>query len=407
MHPTKPLLLGRTDWRRQGRLFGLRQEDRSRHLYIIGQTGTGKTTLLENLIRQDLASGRGLVFLDPHGDAASSLVRQAQGRGLDPQYLDLANPTCSFGFNPLAGIRSGQQALAANGIVEALRLIWDGKAWGAKMEHLLRNGMLTLVSQPQATLSDLNRLFLDKDYREQALTHVEHPPVLAFWEQEFKSMNPRQRSEALMPIWNKLGAFLAQPALFRVLESSTHHLVPRDIIDQGACLIVNLAKGTIGADGASLLGSLLVSAFSVAALSRADQDEASRTPFCLYLDEFHNFSTLAFADMLSELRKYSLELVIGHQFLGQLSDPVRKAIMGNVGSVISFRVGPEDARGIVRYFEPEFDAQDLIYLPNHACYVRLLVEGRAVRPFSARTLAPLWDASESSPTRSPDKRLGC
>lgn len=385
------IILARENWRHRDRLFGMHQSDRLQHLYVIGQTGTGKTTLLQNLVWQDVALGRGVAFFDPHGDAVVELRAPLQARRpSDSLYLDAGAEEPTFGFNPLFDVPEAQHALAANGIVEAFRMIWTGNAWGARLEHLLRNGLLTLVAQPSATLNDLNRLFSDKKYRERCVRRLRHPATIDFWLKEFASYPPRYRVEALTPLWNKLGAFLAQPPLYRILTRRDRLLSPRTILDQGTALFVNLAKGKIGADGASLLGSLMVSNFGVAALSRADQAQHVRSPYFLYLDEFHNFSTLAFASMLSELRKYGLGLTLAHQYLGQLSEEVRLAILGNVGSVMSLRVGAEDARLLQRLFTPEFDAQDLAYLPNHNAYVRLLVHGKATRPFSARTLEPLW-----------------
>lgn len=384
------IILGRENWRQRNRLFGLHPKDRMQHLYVIGQTGTGKTTLLQNMIWQDLHAGNGLAFFDPHGDAVDEIAGVARESGKDLIYFDVGDPDLGLGFNPLHNVPEHQYALAANGIVEAFRMIWKGNAWGARLEHLLRNGLLTLVAQPSATLADLSRLFSDKRYRERCIARITHPALRDFWLKEFASYPPRYRVEALTPLWNKLGAFLAQPPLYRILTCRDEVLDLRSILDQGKVLLVNLAKGRIGADGANLLGSLMVSSFALAALSRADQPEEQRRPFFLYLDEFHNFSTLAFADMFSELRKYAVGLIVSHQFLGQLSEEVRLAILGNVGSVLCLRVGPEDARILQRLFGPDFDAQDLAYLPNHDCYVRLLVKGEAARPFSARTLQPLW-----------------
>lgn len=393
-HPDLSILLARENWRNRDRLFGMHLRDRLQHLYVIGQTGTGKTTLLQNLIWQDALSGRGLAFFDPHGDASSELAEALEGRGTDQlRYFDLGDTDSTLGFNPLASIPESQHGLAANGIVEAFRMIWKGNAWGARLEHLMRNGLLTLVAQPSATLADLNRLFSDKNYRQRCVARLSHPALLVFWNKEYPSYSARYRADALTPLWNKLGAFLAQPALYRVLTAREDLLDLRSVMDEGQVLLVNLAKGRVGADGANLLGSLLASAVSLAALSRADTTEEDRRPFFFYLDEFHNFSTKAFADMLSELRKYGVGLIVSHQYLGQLSEEVRLAILGNVGSVVSLRVGPEDARTLKRMFLPEFDGEDLSFLKNHDCYVRLLVRGEAVRPFSARTLKPLWKPS--------------
>lgn len=386
-----PLILGRTNWRDRQCLFGMRQKDRLQHLYIIGQTGTGKTTLLQNLIWQDLKCVRALAFIDPHGDAIQELMRHfPENRQSDLLQLDLTDRESRLGFNPLAKVPVEQRALAASGIVEAFRNIWQGVAWGARLEHILRNALLTLLDQPSATLADLPSLFTSKSYREKAIVHLTHPATEQFW-QEFAKYPPRYRSEAIAPVQNKLGAFLSQAPLYRVLARSEDDLELRKLLDEGKVLLVNLAKGVIGADGASLLGSLLVSSIALAGLSRADTPESLRSPFYLYLDEFQSFSTRAFADMLSELRKYGIGLVLAHQYVAQLDPEVRSAVLGNVGSMVAFRIGPEDARTLARQFGPEFDALDLVRLPNHDCYLRLLVKGQSTLPFSATTLPQLWN----------------
>lgn len=384
------LFLGRTNWRDRRRLFGMHPTDRMQHLYVIGQTGTGKTTLLQNLIWQDLRRGQGLAFLDPHGDAVEDLiVRVPVERRRDVVYLNVPDPHLEIGFNPLEAVPVEQRALAASGIVEAFRNVW-GTTWGPRLEHILRNALMTLLDQPDATLADIPRLFYDKQYREAALPRLTHPVTREFWLKEFASYPARYRIEAIAPVQNKLGAFLAQPPLYRVLTRRAAGYSVRGLVEGRKVFLVNLAKGRIGTDGASLLGSLIVSGLGLAGVSRTDLPEPERIPFYVYLDEFHSFTTLALADMLSELRKYGMGLVLAHQYLYQLEDEVKHAILGNVGSLIAFRIGPEDARILERQFSPEFTGDDLVNLPNHDVYVRLLVQGEVARPFSATTLEPLW-----------------
>jgi hypothetical protein len=386
------LILGRTNWREdyRKRLFGLRQEDRLQHMYVIGQTGTGKTTLLQNLIWQDLKMGRGLAFLDPHGDAVEEIVA-----GFPPErrdalvYLNIPDPRLAYGFNPLEAVPHEQRAFAANGIIEAFRNVW-GTTWGPRLEHLLRNALLTLLDQPEATLADLSRLFTDDKFLKACLPQITHPTNLDFWLKEFARYPYRYRVEALAPVQNKLGAFLAQPPLFRVLTRPRSGYNLRHVLDRRGVLLVNLAKGRIGGDGAALLGSLIVSRIGLAGLSRQDTPEDARAPFIAYLDEFHTFTTTALAGMLSELRKYRLGLVLAHQFSAQLEQEVRDAVFGNVGTLMAFRVGPDDAKALHRQFSPEFEDLDLVNLPDHEAYVRLLVQGAPTRPFSATTLRPLW-----------------
>jgi hypothetical protein len=390
------LILGRTNWREpyRQRLFGLREHDRLQHVYVIGQTGTGKTTLMANLMWQDLKLGRGFAFLDPHGDAVERLVAQIPAeRRKDVVYLNIPDPDLKFGFNPLEAVPVEQRAFAASGIIEAFRNVW-GTTWGPRLEHLLRNALLTLLDQPEATLADIPRLFTDEKFLKAALPFITHPTNLEFWTKEFARYPYRYRVEALAPVQNKLGAFLAQPPLFRILTRPRSGYDLRRVLDERWVLLVNLAKGRIGGDGAALLGSLIVSRLGLTGLSRQDVPEETRVPFFVYLDEFHTFTTTALAGMLSELRKYRLGLVLAHQFSAQLESEVRDAVFGNVGTLVAFRVGPDDAKALHHQFSPEFEDLDLVNLPDHHIYVRLLVNGEPRRPFSATTLPPLGRPNE-------------
>ena len=358
------------------------------HMYAIGQTGTGKSTLLESLIRQDHAAGRGLAFLDPHGDTVERLAYDFhEDRRRQLVYLNAPDSDGAVSFNPLASVPEDQRPLAASGIIEAFRNVW-GQWWGPRLEHLFRNGLLTLLDQPQATLADLPRLFLEDAFRREAVARVGHPAVRQFWVLEYAHYTVRQRTEALSPLLNKLGAFLSQPPLYRILVSDHPSIDCRRIMDDGSVLLVNLAKGKIGSDGCSLLGALLVTRLGLAALSRADHAEAARRPFFIYLDEFQNFTTLSVAGMLSELRKYRVGMVLAHQYMDQVEPPIRNAVLGNAGTIVCFRVGPGDVSVLGRYFSPELGPLDLMGLPNYNFYVRLMVDGQVTRPFSATTVLP-------------------
>jgi len=388
------LILGRTNWRDRRRVFGIREVDRFQHVYAIGQTGTGKTTLLANLIWQDIMRGHGVAFLDPHGDTVEELVaRLPKRRRADLVYLNVPDPSSAVGFNPLEAVPLEQRALAASGIVEAFKNVW-GNTWGPRLEHILRNALLTLLDQPEATLADLSKLFTDDKFLKEALPRVTHPAVRDFWYTEFGRYPARYRIEALAPIQNKLGAFLSQPPLYRVLTRKNSGYTLRTLLDEGRVLLVNLAKGRIGGDGAALLGAMIVSRIGLAGLSRADQPEETRRPFWVYLDEFQSFTTLSVASMLSELRKYRLGMTLAHQYLDQMEPEVQSAVFGNVGTMLVFRVGPLDTRLLIRLFAPEFEELDLANLPNHQVVVRLTVQGEVARPFSAQTLRPLWKMEE-------------
>src|SRR2546426_4355538 len=376
----------RTNSRDDRRLFGIRQADRLAHLYAIGKTGTGKSTLLETLMRTDLYSGNGFALLDPHGDLAEKIQSAVPPeRKHDLVYFNVPDSSRVLGFNPLAPAPPDARPLIASELLHAFKKIW-ADSWGPRMEHILRNALLTLLDQPEATLADILRLFNEPAFRHAAVGRVTSPAVRDFWVNEYEQYFWRLRAEAIAPIQNKVGAFLAHPILNRILTQPRSSFDLRAIMDEGKILIVNLAKGQLGEDVASLLGALLVSHIGSAGLSRANRPEATRRDFFLYLDEFHTFTTQSLAAMLSELRKYRVGLVLAHQYLAQLDPMILEAILGNVGTVICFRVGPADAEILGREFHPVFSTTDLTNLPNHAVYLRLMIEGAVSLPFSAETI---------------------
>lgn len=384
------LTLGRISFRDYRQTFGIRKPDRRYHMYIIGQTGTGKSTLIENLVRQDIRNGEGLAILDPHGELVEGLNQAIPAhRGQDVIYFNVPDPSCSYGFNPLAAVPPDRRHLVASEIIEVFKNYWE-KYWGSRMEQMLRNALITLLDQPQATLADIPLLFYDQSFREKALAHLTNQEVKKFWTKQYENWSPAFRVEATSPIANKVGELLANPLIHRILTKADPrlNLDPRTIMDQGKILLVNLAKGKLGPDLTPLIGSLLVSRIGVAALSRADQPPSERRDFYLYLDEFQNFTTLSLANMLSEVRKYHLNLILANQYLAQLKEEVRDAVLGNVGTIIAFRVGLDDALVLERVFLPEFSRYDLIQLSNYHIYLRMVIDGSVSRPFSAETLPP-------------------
>ncbi|MEK7538476.1 MAG: type IV secretion system DNA-binding domain-containing protein [Patescibacteria group bacterium] len=368
--------------------FGIKERDRLFHLYAIGKTGTGKSTLLETLARQDIRHGHGLCVIDPHGDLAERLVAYAMGvRRGDLIYLDAADITQPYGYNPLRRVRKDKVPLAVSGLLEAFKKLFDD-AWGVRMEHIFRNTLYALIEYGNATLPDVLRMVSDAKFQRDVLKHVENVQVRKFWEEEFPHYNPRYRQEMISPIQNKIGAFLADPRLHRIFTEPPVDLHFRHIMDTGKILIVNLAKGRLGDDSANLLGALLVTTLSLAGWSRSEIPERERRNFFVYLDEFQTFTTLSVTNAVSELRKYALGFVLANQHLHQLTEDVRHAVLGNVGTIITFRVGPEDARILAREFSPVFSPEDLSSLPNHDIYVKLMIDGAPGRPFSATTLHP-------------------
>ncbi|MEX8518788.1 MAG: type IV secretory system conjugative DNA transfer family protein [Leptothrix sp. (in: b-proteobacteria)] len=379
---------GITNGRVPHKTFGIKQADRLFHLYAIGRTGAGKSTLIETLALQDIHSGRGCALIDPHGDLAERLAVQVPpSRRGNFVYFNVPNLKQPYGYNPLRRVHKDKIPLAASGLLEALKKLWSD-AWGVRMEHLLRNTLYALLEYGDATLPDVLRMFTDEAFRHEVLQHVQNPQVFAFWTNEYPKQTPAHQKDAAQPIQNKIGAFLADPRLYRILTTPEIDLSLRQIMDEGKVLIVNLAKGELGEDSANLLGALLISTISVAAFSRVRIPEGARRPFFLYIDEFQNFTTLALANMVSELRKYKVGLVLAHQHLHQLEPDVRHAVLANMGTLIVFRLGPEDAPIMARELSPVFEMADLLNLPAHDVAVKLLIDSHAARPFSATILHP-------------------
>jgi hypothetical protein len=382
------VLFGRTDFRNEGRVFGIRRADRRSHLYALGKTGTGKSNLLETLISQDIAAGEGVALLDPHGDLVERVaLRVPRERSKDLIYLDVPSQAEVFGFNPVERVPPERRSLAASALVEVFKKIW-ADSWGPRLEHILRNAVFCLLEQPEATLADIPRLLDDQAFRKRAAERVSNAQVRQFWLREYESYPARFRAEAVAPLQNKVGAFLVDPILCRILSASKSSFDLRRVIDERKILLVNLAKGRMGEGSAALLGALLVARIGLAGLSRSDVPEADRRDFYLYIDEFQTFATMSFVSMLSELRKYRVNLTLTNQYLSQLDPQIRDSVLGNVGTLISFRVGSADAAVLGDELAPEFSASDLMGLPNYRIYLRLMIDGMVSRPFSAETIGP-------------------
>ena len=378
----------RVDFRSDERVFGIKDEDRLLHVYVIGKTGTGKSTLLENMALQDLERGHGFALIDPHGDLVARIAARVPASGRqDVIYLDATDPDQPYGYNPLRHVRQDRIALAASGMMDVFKKMWPD-AWGVRMEHILRNVLMALLEQPDATLHEVLRIFSDKDFRR---THREVAPQRNRPHLPLARVRPvlvRLPCRRHRPDPKQGRAFLADPLLNRILTAPEKDLRIRQVMDKGQVLLVNLAKGRIGDDSSSLLGGLLVTAIGLAAHGRADMPEAQRRNFFVYIDEFQSFTTLAMASMLSELRKYRVGFTIAHQYIHQLEPDIRHAVFGNVGSVISFRVSAEDAPYLVREFHERFTHADFLQLPNHRIYLKLMIGGMPSAPFSAATLKP-------------------
>ena len=381
-------VLGRVRYRSRRETFGVRLDDRRRHLAIVGKTGMGKSTLLLNLVASDIAAGHGVGLIDPHGDLVEAvLARVTSRRTNDVVLIDAGDTGYPIAFNPLACSDLAMRPLVASGVLSAFKKLY-GDSWGPRMEHILRNALLTLIAVPGSSLVSLLKLLSDKRYRRSVLSSVDDPVVRSFWFDEFNSWSERYRTEALAPIQNKVGHFLSSPILRAITGQVRGTIDLRRIIDGGQVLLVNLSKGRTGEDASTLLGALLVTSLQQAAMARADVPEEERRDFFLYVDEFQNFATQSFAMILSEARKYRLSLTIANQYLAQLDEETADAIFGNVGSLVSFQVGPSDAEILAEQFGGDLTATDLVALPQFTAYVRLLLDGMPTRPFSMETLPP-------------------
>jgi hypothetical protein len=375
-----------TDYRDIRKLFGIKQKNRRGHMYIIGKTGTGKSTLIENMAISDIKNGYGVALIDPHGDMTEEILDYVPKKRIkDVIYFNPADLENPIAFNPLEKVPKDFHHLVASGIVSTFKKIWS-ESWGPRLEHILRHALLSLLEYPNSTLLDLPKLLTDKDFRKSVLNCITHTQVREFWLSEFDKYSVWLRSEAISPILNKISQFLISIPLRNIVCQKENNFDVRQAMDEGKILIVNLAKGKIGEDNCSLLGALVVTKIQLAALSRADLPEENRKPFYLYVDEIHSFITLSFADILSEARKYGLNLVLTHQYIEQLDERIRAAIFGNVGTIISFRIGAEDAKYLAQEFAPIFNEADLINLPNFHIYLKLMIDGVTSQPFSAITL---------------------
>jgi hypothetical protein len=374
---TQQLLIGT---RTSGEPVMLDPEERRRHVYLVGQTGTGKSTLLLNLIAQDLAAGKGLALLDPHGDLAEAALNYIpKPRTNDLVYINPADVERPIGFNPLSSVPHDLKPIVADGVVSAFRHVWP-ESWGPRLDYILTNAVRALLDVPGATLLMLPRLLIDDPFRAQLVAqHVGDPVVRAFWVNEYASYSDSFRTEAISPIQNKIGKALIEPRLRNMLSQPKSTITFRRLMDEGAIVICNISKGALGESTAHLLGALLTTAFAQAALSRADTPAAERRVFHLYADEFQSFATESFALILSEARKYSLTLTIGHQYLDQLPDQLRAAVFGNAGSIVACRTGAADAPILAEQIG--LGGPDaLLDLPNFTAWARLLRNGAPTSP---------------------------
>lgn len=385
-------LIGETNFRNARKRFGIRVDDRRRHMYVVGKTGQGKSNLLENMAIGDIRTGRGVAIIDPHGEFADRVLDFIPEERLnDVVYFNPADPDYPIAFNPIEKIEGEYRHLVASGIMAVFKKIWPD-VWSARMEYILNNTLLALLEYPNSTLLGVMKMLNDKSYRQKIVDNLQDVVIKSFWVDEFAKYTQRLETEAVAAIQNKVGQFVSNPLIRNVLGQPHSSINMRKIMDEGKILIVNLSKGRIGEDNSTLLGAMVITRLQLAAMSRVDIPEEQRRDFFLYVDEFQNFATESFATILSEARKYHLSMVLAHQYIGQLvheqNTTVRDAIFGNVGTIITFRIGAADAEFLEKEFLPEFTENDLVNLPKYHIYLKLMIDGMASRPFSAETLPP-------------------
>lgn len=396
--PEQITFFAKTDARGQNVPFGIKAKDRTRHVYVIGKTGMGKSTLLENMAVQDMQNGNGLAFIDPHGATAETLLEYVpEDRVDDVLYFAPFDTERPIAFNVMEDVGAERRHLVAAGLMSVFKKIWVD-AWSARMEYILQNTILALLEYPGSTLLGVNRMLSDKHYRKAVIENINDPAVKSFWVDEFLNYNERYMQEAGDAIKNKIGQFTANPLIRNIIGQPNTSFDLRKMMDEKKILIANLSKGLIGESNANLLGSMLTTRIYLAAMSRADLTplEMKQAPnYYFYVDEFQSFANATFADILSEARKYHLNLTIAHQYVEQMEEEVRNAVFGNMGTIISFRVGPFDAEVLETIFAPQFYAVDIVNLGFAQIYLTLMIDGIGSRPFSATTLPPIENSTVS------------
>ncbi|MFH1522251.1 MAG: type IV secretion system DNA-binding domain-containing protein [Patescibacteria group bacterium] len=384
-----------TTFRNQMRKFGIKVDDRRRHMYLIGKTGMGKSTVQENMIIEDIRAGRGVAVVDPHGDLAEKVIEYIPTERVnDVIYFNPADMEYPIAFNVVEQVEPHLRHLVASGLIGVFKKLW-ADSWGPRLEYILRNSILAILDYPGSTLLAVTRMLSDKPFRKRVISKIQDPVVKAFWVNEFAGYADKFASEAVSPIQNKVGQFLSSSLIRNIVGQVKSSIDMRQIMDEGKILIMNLSKGRIGEDNSSLLGSMMITKIQLAAMSRVDVPENERRDFYLYIDEFQNFTTDSFANILSEARKYRLNLIMANQYIEQLGEIVRPAVFGNVGTLLVFRVGATDAEELVKEFTPTFTEEDIVNLPKYELYLKLMIDGIASDPFSARGLPPLSEEEKT------------
>lgn len=383
------ITFAQTNFRNSKQAFGIKTDDRRRHMYLIGKTGMGKSTVLENMIIQDIQAGHGVCVIDPHGDLVEKIVDFIPPNRInDVVYFNPSDLDFPIAFNVLESVDEDQRHLVVSGLIGVFKKIW-ADSWGPRLEYVLHHAISALLEYPGSTLLGIMRMLVDKGFRKRVINKVSDPVVKSFWVDEYSKYPDRFQSEAIAPIQNKVGRFLSSSLIRNILGQVKSSFEMRDIMDSQKILLMNLAKGRVGEDNSALLGAMMITKIQLAAMSRVNIPETERKDFYLYVDEFQNFATESFANILSEARKYRLNLIIAHQYIEQVDEKVQAAVFGNVGTIIAFRVGAVDGEALEKEFFPVFTQEDLVNLPKYEIYLKLMIDGVASEAFSALTLPPI------------------
>lgn len=374
-----------TNFRGQRRRFGIKIDDRRRHMYLLGKTGMGKSTMMEQMILSDIYNGNGVGLVDPHGDFVEKILDYIPNHRInDVIYFNPADQDHPIGFNVMEAIDPRHKHLVASGLMGVFKKIWPD-VWSPRMEYILNNCILALLDYPGSTLLGINRLLVDREFRKRVVAQIKNPVVKTFWVDEFAHYTEKFATEAIAPIQNKVGQFLSSAIIRNILAQVKSTISIREMMDNQKIFLINLSKGRVGEENMRLLGGMLITKIQLAAMERVDIPEQERKDFFLFVDEFQNFATESFANILSEARKYRLSLILAHQYIEQLEEEVAAAVFGNVGTLVCFRVGGEDAEFLAKEFEPEFLAEDLVNLGKYNVYLKLMINGVTSSPFSAST----------------------
>lgn len=389
--------LGETSFRNEKVRFGIKQDDRRRHMYVVGSTGMGKSEFLKNMAIQDIEAGRGVCFIDPHGDSVDALLDFVpEERVKDVVYFNPNDLEYPIAFNVMEKVDFEYRHLVSSGLLGVFKKIWGAEAWSGRMEYILNNTILALLEYPGSTLLAINRMMAAKDYRKKVVANIKDPIVKGFWVEEFAKYADKFATEATAAIQNKIGGFISNNLIRNVIGQPASAIDMRKIMDEGKILLVDISRGRIGEDASRLLGALLVTKIQLAAMSRVDIPEKDRKDFYLYVDEFQHFATESFANILSEARKYHLNLIMAHQYIKQMEEPVMDAVFGNVGTIVTFRVGAEDAEYLEKWFQPDFMMSDIVNLGKYTVYMKLMIEGISSKGFSANMIPPFTKPDQSN-----------